>query len=373
LVFFSSIVNSQPTADYLALDPIPGIDFVGFGYDSRFDEARTALQIPLHSYSFNQGKTYQYPADRTRTYRVPDQIAVRTIALTEAEAYLYNDLTELTNSWALQVGIDVGHSSSDNTSQQLCTTDNTQNTTTCNTLDTTNKTSMFAIGTNFAYAQNSFASNNIYIVDNSEKTQLFSIFLDIESIRHEVKLALTDLSTTDLGSNPQTYFQFLERYGTHYVVSAVMGGQVHSTSNVQTTTTTSGNSIGANVTLQDVSTQEAMNAASATFASTISSNVDFTLQNANSNIQSTSSSSWELLGGDPSVVNLLDARTAADAILTWKSTITSNPVAVGYRLRSMATLFEDLLVKQQMQAAIDIYLSTVSTDGIVSVTNPALG
>jgi hypothetical protein len=38
-----------------------------------------------------------------------------------------------------------------------------------------------------------------------------------------------------------------------------------------------------------------------------------------------------IVGGDPSVVNLLDARTASDAILQWKGTITSNPVVVGYR------------------------------------------
>jgi len=363
------VANTQNSADYLALDAIPGIDFVGFGYDARFDEARTALQIPLHSYSFTKGKTYQYPADRTRTYRVPDEIVVRTIALTEAEAYLYRSLEELTTAWSLDIGIDFGRSSNTNTSQQLCTQDNSANTTTCNTLDTTNSSSLFSIGTKFAYAKNNFNSDELYVVENTEKTQLFSVFLDTQPIRHEVKQILTALGSTDFSKSPKTYFNFLERYGTHYVVSAVMGGKVHSSSNIKTKITMSSDSIGANVTVKSVSTQDAMNAATAKFSSTLNANVDFTLQNANQDLQSTSSSSWALLGGDPSLVNLLDARTASDAILTWKSSITMNPVAVGYRLRSMATLFEDQFLRKQMQAAIDIYLNT-NVDGIVSVTNP---
>jgi len=208
----------------------------------------------------------------------------------------------------------------------------------------------------------------VYIVENTEKTQLYNVFLDTQPIRHEVKNYLTQLGTAQFGTDPQRFFKFLERYGTHYVVSAVMGGKVHSTSNIRTQITTGSSTVGANVSVTQVSTQDAMNAATAKFSRTLNANVDFSLQNADSDLQSTSSSSWTLLGGDPSLVNLLDARTASDAILQWKGTITSNPVAVGYRLRSMATLFEDQILKQQMQTAIDLYLTT-NVDGIVSVLN----
>jgi len=367
LIFGVCFSQSQST-DYLALDPIPGIDFVGFGYDARFDDPRTALQVPLHTYSFKNQKTYQYPADRTRTYRVPDEIVARTIALTEAEAYLYSSLEQLTTSWGLDIGIDYGSSSSTNTSQQYCTEDLSTNQTTCKTQDTTNQTSLFSIGTRFAYARNTFDSDEVYIVQNTEKTQLFSVFLDTQSIRPEVKSTLTALGQLDYQKSPQTFYKFLERYGTHYVVSAVLGGKVHSESNIQTKITGSGSSIGANVTVRDASTQEAMNAATAQFSRSLNAEIDFTLQNADQELQSTSSSSWMLLGGDPSLVNLLDARTASDAILTWKSTITQNPVSVGYRLRSISTLFEDQFLRKQMQDAISFYLTT-PTDGIIAIQN----
>jgi len=366
-VLFSCVCAQ--TTDYMSLPQIPGVDFVGFGYDARFDDARTALQIPLHSYSYTQQKVYTYPANPSVTYRVPDEIVVRTVALTEAESYLYSSLDELTNSWALDLGINFGQSSSQNTSAQTCVQNLQTNTTTCQTTDTTNKTSLFSVGTTFSYAQNTLESESVYIVTNSEKTQLFNVFLNTQPIRHEVKQYLTTLAASNLGDAAQTYFKFLERYGTHYVVSAVMGGRVMSTSNIQTTTTQSTTTVGANATVTQVSTQEAMNAATAMFSSSLNAEIDFSLQNANSQLESTSSSSWMLLGGDPSVVNLLDASTSAAAILQWKGTIYSNPVAVGYRLRSISTLIEDLNCRAAMEAAIAVYLSTYSTDGIISVVN----
>ena len=247
-------------------------------------------------FALKKKKTYTYPANPSVTYRVPDEIVVRTVALTDADSYLYSSLDELTTSWALQLGVTFGRSSSQNTSSQTCQENLQTNQTTCQTLDTTNKTSLFSVGTTFSYAQNTLQSESVYIVTNSETTQLFNVFLNTQPLRHEIKNYLTTLAGSSLETDAQTYFKFLERYGTHYVVSAVMGGKVMSTSNIQTTTTQSTNSVGANATLTQVSTQEAMNAATAMFSSSLNAQIDFSLQNANSQLESSSSSSWVLIG-----------------------------------------------------------------------------
>lgn len=42
--------------NYATLPELPGLDFLGFGYDARFADLQDALQIPLMDYSYTKQK-----------------------------------------------------------------------------------------------------------------------------------------------------------------------------------------------------------------------------------------------------------------------------------------------------------------------------
>jgi len=290
---------------------------------------------------------------------------VRTIAFTNADAFLFSSVDELRNKMALDIGVSLSSSASTNQLNQTCintTNTNGETTTNCSVVGNTTNDRLFSVGASMSYVRETFGRQEVYIVDNAEKTELYGILLDQRFIKHEVKVAIDDLSTKSLQTDPQSFFKFLETYGTHYVTAAIMGGTVTmrtimeknlTSDSTQTTTTTTG-----------VSAQDALAAATSTFSAQLNTKVDFGLQKTSKSTQIRSTANWRLDGGDSSLVNLLDTRSASDTIKQWKSTIPENPVPVTYRLRNIATLFDDAVLRQQVAYAVDLYLLRDTSDVI---------
>jgi len=378
ILFLVAVVYGQVPitgSSYDMLDVLPGLDFVGFGYDARFDTAQTALQVPIMDFSFTQGKQFAYPTAKQFVYKVPDEIYLRNVAFTDADAYLYNSLSEYQTSLALNVGIDLSTLMSTTNTNSTCiqTTNGNSSSTNCTATGVATAGQLFSIGSTVGFIRDSFASQSSYLVENSETTQLYHIFLDSRFIRPEVKDDLRNLANYLFTDNRQVYFKFLETYGTHYVTSATMGGQVSLLSSIaqvfqSLTNTVNAGASGSTGSYSSVSQSDALNAATMSFSSTLNSQVDFSFSTVNSNIQTQTTSQWRLLGGNSSIVNLLSTSNASQAILQWKGTITENPVAVGYRLREISTLFDDPLLRDQLHAAVQVFL-TVDTSDTVLLNN----
>jgi len=369
------IVNAQVPitgSEYDMLDVLPGLDFVGFGYDARFDAAQTALQVPIMDFSYSQGNQLSCSGIRKFVYKVPDEIFIRNVAFTNADAYLYNSLTEYKSKLALDIGIDMSTLTSQSQTNSTCTTSNgTQPN--CTVTGTADAGQLFSLGSTVGFVTESFNSQTSYLVENSEETQLYHIFLDSRYIRPDVKDDLRILANYLFTDNKVLYFKFLEKYGTHYVVSATMGGEVSMMSSIaqtfQSLTNTATASIsGGQQNFSSVSQSDALNAANKQFASTLNAQVDFSFSNVNTNIQMQTTSQWRLLGGNSSIVNLLDTRNSSQSIRMWKTTITENPVAVAYRLREISTLFDDPFMRDQLHTAVQVFL-TVDTSDTVALNN----
>jgi len=351
--------------NYNTLPELPGLDFIGFGYDARFADLQDALQLPLMDFSYTKQKAYFYPANRTTVFKVPDEVIVRTIAYTEATAVLFNSVEEVIEKMTSDSGIDFQQEVTLENSTAICvnTTDAATNQTTqnCTTTSSFSNTQLFSIGAQINYVKESFGRTEQYRVENSESTQLYGVVLDTRFMRSDLKNAMLELNQNAFSSNPKIYYKFLETYGTHYVVSAVMGGKVAMETNIDKSTSSLTDDDTESRTT--VTNQQALAGATATFQSSVSGTSDFSLSNSQQKTQFSQTSNWKLAGGDSNLVNLLDTRESADAVKIWKPSIIYNPVPVQYRLRSMATLFEDTFVRQQVKNAIAVYL-TFSTEDI---------
>jgi len=102
----------------------------------------------------------------------------------------------------------------------------------------------------------------------------------------------------------------------------------------------------------------------------LAAQVDFKFAKISKSVTVTSTSQWELSGGDSNLVNLLDTRNAAETIGIWKLSIGSNPVPVQYRMREISTLYDDPTLRRQLSDAVQIYLN-FDTDNIINVFYPA--
>jgi hypothetical protein len=311
-------------------------------------------------------------------------VYVRTVAYTEADAYLLSTIDEVTTALSISLGFAFDKKETSNETKQLCATrkdENNETKTSCDTQSHDAKTKQFSIGAGVTYTRNTMNSDSTVVVENVEKTQLYNIFMDSNFIRQEVKDALTALSGLKVSSNdpddpnvkPQEFFQFIEKYGTHYIVSAVMGGQIKSTSHVRTIIDKSDNALGVGATVTYVNKQDALTAGKSNFETTVNAGASFSFDNKNTKIQSESTTNWYLIGGDSNSVNLLDTRNATDAILNWKKTIVKNPVPVAFRLREVGTLVPDFLLRAELSKAIDVYLTYDTSDIINLVVDLSTG
>jgi len=374
LAMLATYVAAQVPSAYMSYDPIPGVDFVGFGYDARFAEVRDALTLPMLDYSWTKGTTYIYPTVPGTIWRVPDQLYVRTVAYTEADAYLYQTIDQVTQAMQISLGFGYSSGSSTNTSQQNCVTtrnpSNNQTSTNCTTSSSTTQSKLFSVGANIQYTRNTMSDTESVFVENTEKTQLFNIFLDSTFITSNVKddiAALANLKFSSTKANdpnvqPQKFFSFVEKWGSHYIVSAVMGGQIRSTSLVQTQISQTSNQFGISASVIYATNQDALSAGGAAYSNNLDITASFSYSDNDKKVQEQTTTNWFLLGGDSASVNLLDATNASTAIRSWQATITSNPVPVTFRLREVATLFADFLLRQEMQNAISVYLTMDTTD-----------
>jgi hypothetical protein len=368
---------AQPSPEYFNLDAIPGVDFVGFGYDARFQEPKNALTLPMLDFAYTKGKTYVYPTDPDTLLRVPDQLYVRTVAYTEADAYLYHSIDEVT--MALQISLGFGFDKADvaNDTKQSCITTrgaDGKNVTNCTTSSFSSQGKRLSIGVDAHYYRNTFENEEVVLVENTEKTQLYNIFLDSYFVRATVKddiIALGDSKFSgkegDPTVNPKLFIQFIEKWGTHYVVSAVMGGQVRATSLVKTNIDNTSNELGVSANVQHVSDSDALTAGGNAYHHNINIDASFNLDSSDRKTLTETTTNWFLIGGDSNSVNLLDASNSSTAILSWKKTIVKNPVPVGFRLREVGTLFSDFLLRAEMSSAIFAYLQ-FDTKDLIALT-----
>jgi len=357
---------SQQYVDSNQLYTLPGIDdVIGYGYDARYSDPDDAMKKPIMAYTYASAKTYFFPSDATRIWKVPDQIDVRTINRQDADTKLFETIDAYRQNLLVQVGISAFSSSA----LQTCAVQYNGNST-CAPGLISNSSKMFGIGADLQYVQSKTSDNSKWISTNTESIVLYYAALRQDLfILPNVKNDMQALELGALGSNASVYWNFFNLYGTHFVSSAMMGGKIQLLSLIDKSYTTSSYNLSANASATyQVSQAEAVQTSRSMFQSTLNAQVGFGLENVATNTTFYTSNDWDIWGGDVTRVNLLNPDIAASQMNVWKSTLSSNPIAASFNLEPIENLFDDPFIRSQIEAARAIYL-TFDTDTIVSLIN----
>jgi len=256
--------DAEKTLRYQRLYQIPGNDFVGFGYDAKFADPIQAVRLPLSDWTFDSRKTYKYPVYRDYVYRVPDQLFVRTVARTDMNNFVFSSTDELSEKIAVGAGLNYSRSTEGTSSgdmsvgERLALLNALKSNATASSNTSVNATtpkdagygdlpyipgeqvtqgsSMFSVGAEINYLRTSVDTKNKYIVQNEQINQFYQLFLDKRKLRQEFVDDALALAGRKWSSNDQKLFiNFFEKYGTHVIVSSMMGGAISMTSVVENT------------------------------------------------------------------------------------------------------------------------------------------
>jgi len=246
--------SSSPLGPTLPDVQIPGLDFLGYGYDLRYERPVDGVRLPLVSYNFNKGKTYIYPTYRQQRYLVPDEVFVRTVGRADASNYVAQNHTDMQNALSVSVGVDYQRMVDARMKEEKVTPNTTvppNNYTSNFTLPAESgyfndlgkglpatkvngTTKMFTLGVEFDFVKRNTKSQDNMVVRNDQLFQLWQMFVDQYTLRDAIADDINKLAGKKVESDPGLFGSFFEKYGTHFVFSAVMGGAAQHTALINT-------------------------------------------------------------------------------------------------------------------------------------------
>lgn len=248
---FVSLGAPRPKAEV----PIGGLEYLGNGFDIRFSTLDTGLLMPLLDYTYNKEKTYYYPPARDKgSFFIPDCTAVRTISETDSETNSYSTIQSREKKKLLEMGVNFKKSI-----VGQITPAPTPDPTTLTFSDGTKiadlilpgeevsfspifaqvqKSNAFSLSAESITENSILSSDETYIVESVENTKMWQIRLQNsfrQNIRNKVKKDMKALEAAGIYNyqTAENYIQFIDRYGTHYIDSIIMGGSISMTSSVE--------------------------------------------------------------------------------------------------------------------------------------------
>lgn len=223
---------------------------MGYGYDLRYERPVDGVRLPLITYNFDKGKTYTYPTYRAQRYLVPDEVFVRTIGRADASNYVALNSTDSQQALAVGVGVNYQSLTDARMNEEKRTPNNTippSNVSSNYTLppeagyfdkmgyqnlDATQvngTTKLFTLGVEFDFVKRNTQSGSNMVVRNDQLFQLWQMFVDQYKVRDTIQTDIDKLAGKKVETDPALFGSFFEKYGTHFVFSAVMGGAAQHT------------------------------------------------------------------------------------------------------------------------------------------------
>jgi len=192
------------------------------------------------------------------------------------------------------------------------------------------------------------ATENKRITSNFAETSLYQLYIAEKNPSPEFISDLSKLSLT-YSLNPTAYNLFIQRYGTHYVDSVIVGGSIQQDTTIDVTNTSDVISLA-------VAVNAKFNQAA---GGTVTVGLGVNFQQAQVEVTSTTTSDSIIYGGDPSFTDFVlsagDPDSAKLLFESWKSSLVTNPVTIRYRLVELWTLVNDVNIRAELCTAIGTY------------------
>jgi len=327
-----SVLSQTPDWSYVPSHwVIPGMDFLGSGFDARQFDTFHCLMPQFFMWSFNDNprgyeNLYRYPLDFV-SYAVPDQVAVRTLSKTSTKAYTFDSTADQITQLYLQAGV---------------------------TGNFPNISGQFQI----SYNNIKEGTQDAHISQQLLTYELYQLYVAQRYTNPSLTNAIQQLDLTNFQNSPNLYYDFVNGWGTHYIDSITVGGSISQSTkmtNVNSTQyqaiqvalqgkfTGSIGSIQGNLSLSDTSLQTTINEQLTSDAETYGGAVDFT--------------NFAISGG-------VDYNAVAALFQSWKETIMANPIMVRYRLVETWTLLGTQESRYEMCLAIAQELGFNSVDQV---------
>jgi len=314
-----------PPPDNLAVDAkvVPGLDFLGWGYDATYKDTFFALRPQLFLYTFDNKYQYTYPTDPAKTiYTVADQVFIRTATQTNTDTYLYTSMDQMTESLALHVGISGELSTASLSLSGSLTLD---------------------------YLKKHTETYNTRLVMNKVGTALYVMQLSETNLCDSLKRDIAAMAPYTFAANKAKYTKFIARYGTHYVDAVVVGGNIDVTTEIKSTDKASDEEIAV-----------ALNGKLAMKNITVQIEAKIELTDAEKYVTEQTHSFSEIIGGNAEWTDFImkagQGDSAAGVFNSWKASLASNPVTMRYRLAEVWQLFDDVNQQMEMCKAMATYM-----------------
>jgi hypothetical protein len=101
----SPSTTSSENTTFSAYPLLRGTDLLGFGINLRQSTIEDGIKVNLFQWPSNQLSLYTYPLWPNQTYRLPDNVDVRTAAIVDTETDLYNSDSRMSQQLLFNLGI----------------------------------------------------------------------------------------------------------------------------------------------------------------------------------------------------------------------------------------------------------------------------
>lgn len=201
--------------------PVAGTDWLGWGVDIKLGLPENSLKIPLFTLEYNMQQTYRYPLFPTQYFIVPDYVYTRTIAQTDSSVQYFETIQEYTSYLALGLGLELQTAVSNSQNGLSNVTGPSPGT--------------FSGSLDVNYYSRRLSETNTLVITNTLDTALWQLVLGPTSTVTPLVLeaGLTAYATSSANGDLTALGNFINRYGTHFIESVIVGGRLQMTSVTQ--------------------------------------------------------------------------------------------------------------------------------------------
>jgi hypothetical protein len=337
----------------LVRDPIIfGLDMLGWGVDLRASlPVEGSIKVPMYSWEFDEGAQYIYPLEPQTKFQVPNEVFVRTVAEMVGTNRIYQKSEDYVNDLHLSIGLSIKASAKNQASSAADSGGSGGGVAPgSSNVDDVNL-GAFSGDVGVIYNKRKIKENSQVLVQNGLESALWQLVVGpaIEP-RKPIQDKIDEIAAlTSQADKMDALIEFIDRHGTHFIDSVVVGGNLVLES---LTTTASGSSleelaIMANFGFKNMfGLDEGNLGLNITF---IDSFHEFE-QDATNNIN--------VQGGDPELANFFRGDVKPEeTFVNWAKTLIRNPAVIRTRVREISWLFSPAPLREIASAAVKEYMS----------------